>query len=201
MSDYTVKTRGTLPDNIIKFLCENHHMITPYIDRKNEDQSPSHGMSSYGYDITLGCTFKTYREPRSMFTSIERLTLQPGKINDEDFNTTKIHNPEDAFILGPGEFCLAESGEVFNMPSNVVGVVKHKSTFARMGIDVFAGTVLEPGWVGILTLEIVNKSSRPVALYPYRGIAQVMFEGCEPCDNPYRKNGKYQNAKGLEIPK
>jgi len=197
MSEVITPVRGILPDHEIRRLCVSYDMLHPTIAGKNSDQSPSHGQSSYGYDITLGNMFKTYRENRSMFNAYD--VLQPGKITEDAFDTHVIHSMDDAFILQPGGFCLAHSEQTFDMPANVLGLVKDKSTYARMGVGVF-NTVIEPGWRGVLTLEIVNNSNRSVALAPYRGIAQVLFYGNEPCDNDYG-SGKYQGAEGLEIPK
>ena len=192
------KIRGLLPDHEIRQLCLNHEMLKPYHATKIQKKSPSKGMSSYGYDITLGKTFKIFKDNRNLFSDYD--CLRPGEITDDMFYTTEIDLEDDAFILNGNEFCLAESEQYFKMPDNVLGLVTDKSTFARMGSSLF-NTVIEPGWNGILTLQIVNNSPRPVALYPGRGIAQVLFYGNEPCENPYEKEGKYQNAQGLEIPK
>lgn len=192
------KMRGLLPDHEIRLLCLNHEMLNPYHATKISEKSPSKGMSSYGYDITLGKTFKTFLDNRSLFDAYDY--LKPGEITEDMFSTSEVNQSDDAFILKSGEFCLAESEQYFKMPDNVTGLVKDKSTYARMGISLF-NTVIEPGWNGILTLEIVNNSPRTVALYPGRGIAQILFYGNSPCENPYGKEGKYQNAEGLEIPK
>lgn len=192
------KMRGLLPDHEIRMLCVNHEMLSPYHATKIQKQSPSKGMSSYGYDITLGKTFKTFKDNRSLFNAYD--VLRPGEITEDMFDTVEITLEDDAYILEGGEFCLAESEQYFKMPDNVTALVKDKSTYARMGISLF-NTVIEPGWNGILTLEIVNHSNRPIALYPGRGIAQILFYGNEHCENPYGKEGKYQDAEGLEIPK
>lgn len=173
-------------------------MLKPYHATKIQKQSPSKGMSSYGYDIALGKTFKVFQDCKSLFNAYD--FLKPGEVTEDMFHTNEITMECDAFILEAGEFCLAESEQYFKMPDNVTGLVKDKSTYARMGISLF-NTVIEPGWNGILTLEIVNHSKRPVALYPGRGIAQILFYGNEHCENPYGKEGKYQDAEGLEIPK
>lgn len=56
--------------------------------------------------------------------------------------------------LPPGRTVLASSLERFTMPLDVVGIVHDKSTWARRGVSV-QNTVIEPGWSGYLTLELL----------------------------------------------
>jgi len=94
-----------------------------------------------------------------------------------------------------GRFCLASSVEYFQMPKDLVGTVRDKSTWARKGVSVF-NTIIEPGWNGILTLELVFNGSENLTIPAGAGIAQVLFGRLE-CDGDYG-NGKYQDAPGLQ---
>lgn len=62
---------------------------------------------------------------------------------------------DEDVTLHPGQFILSSTIEHFTMPNDVVGVVHDKSTWIRRGLCVF-NTVIEPGWRGILTLELKN---------------------------------------------
>lgn len=96
-------------------------------------------------------------------------------------------------LLSPGEFMLASTIERFRMPSNLVGIVHDKSTWARRGI-VAQNTVIEPGWEGLLTLELTNHGTEPVLLKRGMGIAQILFHRLdEPTKRPYE--GKYQDQE------
>jgi len=66
--------------------------------------------------------------------------------------------------LKPGDFTLASTVERFEMPEDLVGMVHDKSTWARRGLSLF-NTVIEPGWHGWLTLELVNNGSITVRWY------------------------------------
>lgn len=61
---------------------------------------------------------------------------------------------DQGHTMVPGRTVLASSVEEFTMPGNVLGVVHDKSTWARRGLAV-QNTVIEPGWRGFLTLELV----------------------------------------------
>ena len=92
-----------------------------------------------------------------------------------------------------GDFKLASSLELFNMPDNLLAYVKDKSSWARKGLCV-QNTVIEPGWKGYLTLELTNHSKNELTIKSGSPIAQIIFhELKEPTELPY--NGKYQNQK------
>lgn len=93
--------------------------------------------------------------------------------------------------IGPGEFHLASSIERFTMPRNVLGRVHDKSSWARKGLSVF-NTIIEPGWEGFLTLELVNHSDHHMSMDRGVPIAQVVFEYID--DEAPAYAGKYQNA-------
>jgi len=95
------------------------------------------------------------------------------------------------FYLGPQQFHLASSIEEFNMPKDLIAFVHDKSTWARMGISVF-NTVIEPGWKGHLTLEIVNNSGLPKHFESGMPIAQIIFHEIK---GEAEYEGKYQNQK------
>lgn len=72
------------------------------------------------------------------------------------------------------KFTLASAIEEFQMPSNLVGIVHDKSTWARQGLSVF-NTVIENGWCGWLTLELVYHGRKNLHIPVGAGIAQVIF--------------------------
>lgn len=77
-------------------------------------------------------------------------------------------------ILEPQQFSLASSFEQFNMPTNWLGYVKDKSSWARLGLAV-QNTVIEPGWRGFLTLELTNHSKETINIAKGSPIAQIVF--------------------------
>ena len=85
-------------------------------------------------------------------------------------------------------FRLASAFEYFDMPEDLVGVVHDKSTWARQGLSVF-NTVIEPGWHGFLTLELVYHGWGVLRVPKGAGIAQVLFHQLEEVG---KYEGKYQ---------
>lgn len=92
-------------------------------------------------------------------------------------------------VFGDGNFTLASTIEEFQMPTDMVGVVHDKSTWARKGLSVF-NTVIEPGFFGGLTLELVCHGHGELHIPAGSGIAQVLFHNTEITAS---YDGKYQN--------
>jgi len=90
-------------------------------------------------------------------------------------------------------FALASTLEKFTMPTDLLGIVHDKSTLARLGIAL-QNTVIEPGWVGYLTLEITNHGTEEMVLPEGSPIAQIIFHVLD-SEASVAYDGKYQNQK------
>lgn len=175
-------------------------IIYPYVDNSQSDLTyrgidgkvPSYGVSSYGYDISLGNKFRVADDRRI-----------PGKTNVLDFFTYEASPDQshmfrefegDAIDLLPGQFMLGHSREWVRMPRDVMAVCMQKSTLARKGCIAYV-TPIEPGWRGYITLEIFNATPFVMRLYAGMGIMQLLFaQGEEPPRVSYAdRSGKYQS--------
>lgn len=146
----------------------------------------SYGLSSFGYDISLADTQLLVSKPVAGCIDpkgFDQQSLEPAQLYSDAYS--------DWFVLPPYSAALGVSVEKFNMPTDMVGLVIGKSSYARCNIIVNC-TLLEPGWRGYLTLELVNSSPNSVIVYANEGIAQVLFfRGDEPSTT--YEGGKYQD--------
>lgn len=105
-----------------------------------------------------------------------------------------------AFALHPGEFILASSVERIRLPDYMVAQLAGKSSLARLGIQIESAGFFDPGWNGQATLEIVNLTQRPVRIFPWMKIAQMVFQTTSNrAERPYghpELGSKYQNQAG-----
>lgn len=179
------------PDKWIRKQCLENEMIKPFSEKLISKGQISHGLSSYGYDISVADEFK-------LFTNVHSVVVDPKNFDPLSFVDVKA----DHCIVAPNSFALARSKEYFKIPKNVLGLCIGKSTYARCGIVVNM-TPLEPGWEGHLTIEISNTTPLPAKIYANEGIAQlIFFESDEACEASYAdRNGKYQNQRGITIPR
>ncbi len=100
-----------------------------------------------------------------------------------------IRIAQDITLDKDKSFSLASALEYFHMPDNLIGVVHDKSSWARQGLSVF-NTILEPSWVGYLTLELFYRGETPLVIKAGSPIAQVIFHEIK---ERATYSGKYQN--------
>lgn len=174
--------------------------IKDMLDSKQRMHGVSYGLTEAGYDIRLkqdihfipgGNKFFHYfplpdesNKSRVAFSS-ELVQKDCIVILDKSLDESPLQIPD----THQGRFIIASALEEFQMPKNLVGVVHDKSTWARRGLSVF-NTVIEPGWKGFLTLELVYHGQDKLHLPAGCGIAQVLFSEIA-VHNSY--DGKYQN--------
>jgi dCTP deaminase len=92
----------------------------------------------------------------------------------------------ESVVLHPGQFVLGSTFEFIRMPPHLAGQVLSRSSWARQGLIVATAVTVQPGYAGVLTLEIVNMGPIPMALYPGLRIAQLcVWRLGGPTQKPY----------------
>jgi dCTP deaminase len=180
-------------DSWIHRMSVEHGMIEPFHLFQVSKGVVSYGLSSYGYDIRVGHTFR-------VFTDLNSSVIDPKRFDPRSFVEVKA-NDEGFILIPPHSFALAESVEYFRIPRSVLTICLGKSTYARCGIIVNV-TPFEPEWEGTATLEISNTTPLPARIYAGEGLCQVLFfESDEPCRVSYAdRKGKYQKQSGVTLP-
>jgi dCTP deaminase len=135
----------------------------------------SYGLGEAGYDIRIKQTIRFIAQRNGE----SRIEMDDGEHIYHSY----------------GKFTLASAIEEFDMPDTLMGIVHDKSTWARKGLSVF-NTVIEPGWKGFLTLELVYKGEGDLIIEAGSGVAQVIFHELS---EPARYKGKYQNQQNRPI--
>jgi dCTP deaminase len=172
--------------------------IEPFSNLARRAGRVSWGVSSYGYDVRVGTSFKIFTNATSGGATI----VDPKKFDDELFITINTDETQrDHVVIPPNSFALAETVEWFSIPRDILAICVGKSTYARCGLIVNV-TPLEPEWRGRVTLEISNTTPLPAKIYSNEGIAQLIFlKASSICETSYAdKGGKYQDQKGLTLP-
>ena len=112
---------------------------------------------------------------------------------------------EGFYDLLPGEFILAHTVEVFDLPADISAEFKLNSSGARIGLDNALATWADPLWHGsTLTLELKNNTRHHVIrLHHGCRIGQMIFHRSEPVpeDKSYKQRGRYNNDKSVQTVK
>ena len=133
----------------------------------------TYGLGEAGYDIRIKQEIRFYPvNPDAEFKKFRVMTFTNDSFTNDD----------------EGRFTLASAIEEFQMPTHLLGRVCDKSSWARKGLSVF-NTVIEPGFIGGLTLELIYHGNTELIIPAGAPIAQVLFEEIK---NPAQYKGKYQ---------
>lgn len=164
-----VALRKAIEDKVITFLPFNSNRVQPA-----------------SIDMTLGPKFSVLRLHRGQIIDLH-------EDNSELMQEVEVETHLD---LQPGEFALATTVELLGLPNNMTARVEGKSSLARLGLMVhITAGFIDPGFIGEVTLELVNLLPAPIRIYPGMPVAQLaVFELSGDASVPYR--GKYQGQSG-----
>lgn len=146
-------------------------------------------------------------QPASYDLALHQTILVPQFASTIDLRTD---NPKDhmrevslgtGYRLLPGASVIASTIEVIRCPRDIAARVEGKSSLGRLflAVHVTAGWI-DPGWVGQVTLEVVNHGPWTIVLWPGMKIAQINFTrmGYQ-CSDPYgseKLKSHYQGQQG-----
>ena len=105
----------------------------------------------------------------------------------EDYTVLNEVSHSHPYILHPGEFVLCSTVEHFGLADNLVGRVEGKSSLGRLGLMIHSTAgFIDPGWDGVITLELSNIGPLPITLYRDMPIGQISFmQTLSPALRPY----------------
>ncbi len=159
-------------------------MISPFMPDKTVINGKSYGLSAASYDLRIAHDLVLGPHPGHILA----LRLQDCP---KGHPSAALATMWDDVRKTPPAFAIAHTIEDVAIPHNVVGYIKDKSTYARLGMSAF-NTLFDPGFVGNCTLELVNFSDEPIVICAGDPICQMVFHWLDrPTDRPYM--GKYQH--------
>jgi dCTP deaminase len=136
-------------------------------------------------DLRLGTNFKWGRAVNENGLPVNIIdTRNPPKVTcdkESDFCfTNDAGEPvneagNNFFQIDPGQFVLACTLERITLPADIKAQVCGKSSWGRCGLFVENAGFVDPGFDGILTLELFNAKEWPILLYPGMRICQLEF--------------------------
>ena len=110
--------------------------------------------------------------------------------------------PDEPYMLHPGEFVLASTFERLTLPDDIAARLEGKSSLGRLGLLTHSTAgFIDPGFSGHITLELSNMATLPVALWPGMKIGQLcFFRLSSPAQNPYGSAGNLNRYLGQRGP-
>ena len=143
---YRLAVAMVLSDRTIRRLLEEGRIgIEPY---EEELLQPS------SVDVRVDRLFRVFRNSRYPFIDVKQ--------EMEELTELVEVEPDEAFILHPGEFVLGSTLERITLPDDLVARLEGKSSLGRLGLLIHSTAgFIDPGWDGHVTLELSNVANLP----------------------------------------
>lgn len=175
-----------------------------------------------GWETTLSPGHETWEE---VFTLGDPVGLQPASIDLHLGNHWLVPKPNARFVYPAGDqgadyldtaepieydeffqswiivpshgFVLVRTQEVVGLDASLFGKVDGRSSFGRAGLFAETAGVIDNGFKGSITLEVVNALPYPVKLYAGTRCCQItLYEGKGSSEGGYQ--GSYQGQLGTK---
>ncbi len=167
-----------LPDHMIRDL----NLVTPF----NEDL-----LQPATIDLTIGtgCAVFHREVPPAFTVGVDK----PRMVYHRDWAMWRV---------SPGELVLFETAETLHLPADIAGRFEGKSSLGRIGLMTHVSSgFIDPGYHGVLTLEVYNCGPLNLYITPGTRIGQVAFTRLEaPAERPYGSPGlgsHYQHVESV----
>jgi dCTP deaminase len=143
--------------------------VTPILDI--EDQ-----VGVTGVDVRLGKQFIVFKQHQTgTFSPLSR-----SERNIFNYQEEIVIPIRHDITLHPGQLIIGCTLEYVSIPSDLECQVEGRSSWARLGLMIATATTVEPGYKGVITLELSNSGTIPIRLFPGLKIAQLIFHECSP---------------------
>jgi dCTP deaminase len=110
----------------------------------------------------------------------------------------RIEKDVKEIILESKEHVLLTTHEYVELPSDIVGFVELRSSWARHGLSM-PPTIIDAGFKGTVTLEVVNHAPYRLKLRPQQRFAHIVFIKTN-SNVMSNYKGFYQGQSGIKVP-
>jgi dCTP deaminase len=140
-------------------------VVTPILDKSNQ-------ITVTGIDVRLSNQFILFRPEDISHFKLKNL----DKNVIRKFQRHLVVPFFKEFILHPNTLVLAATLEYLSMPNDLWALLEGRSSWARLGLIIATACSIDPGYKGVITLELSNLGKLPIHLYPGIRIGQLIFQ-------------------------
>jgi dCTP deaminase len=153
-------------------------VITPILDRGMQ-------IGPCGIDVRLGKQFIVFN------ANVQDTFSFDNKKDVDVYYNEIILSMRESIIIHPGKVIISSTLEYVSIPTNIECQVEGRSSWARLGLVIASASTVEPGYKGVITLELSNIGEIPITLCPGLRIAQLIFyELSSKATDEYNGNAK-----------
>ena len=154
-------------------------------------------------DLHIGASYARFSHGGNYAQTMAPKAL--AQISDQDFQVTRGLAYGDSFAVRPGEMVLVAVDQWIGLGAGLVGEVQGKSSVGRAGQIPHLAGLVEPGFLGVLTLECANLAPFAVVYEVGQPIAQLVVRRMlRPTARPYghpEMQSRYQGQHEVTPPR
>ncbi len=158
-------------------------------------------LGNVSLDLELGKTLRIHTNPHSHPVNQGGM-LQDPIVDLDDKDTLKQIEKHDVifelsddkpYILTPRSFVKAITHRIYWLPYDLVGLMEGRSRVCRWGVATTVNAPkIDPGFSGVIVLELTNSGDYRFALRKGMAISQIMFFPVEgKIGKPYDETGRF----------
>jgi len=145
-----------------------------------------------GIDMKLAPEIAHHKEMKKGFV------MDPMGSDKEISKCFNIKKNVKEMVIGSREQVLLSTQEYIEVPDDVAGFVELRSTWARHGLTM-PPTIIDAGFKGTVTLEVVNNAPYSIKLRPKQRFAHVIFIKLQN-KTAAAYSGFYSGQRGIKLP-
>lgn len=171
--------------SLIRAIAEGELAIEPLV---------AHAIQPNSIDLHLGTTL---RRPRDEHGVVSRGL--PRRLSEvtQDLMPLETYGYGETMVLRPGEFALGVTAEYLKLSAGLMARGEGCSSVARAGLMIIMAGVVDAGFEGTLTLELVNLAPFPLVLQVGERIGQlVVARLLRRAERPYGSPGLGSRYRG-----
>lgn len=172
--------------------------IVGMVGCKRTSNGVSYGLSEVGYDLRVKQKVEFFPPDPVKALQAFAYGYGEGAVRELMLGKTVVTHPNGEVTCNVGRTALASSVEQFQIPKNLWGELRNKSTWARRFVDAALGTDMEPDWHGFLTIEIVFNGDEHICIESGSGILKAVFHELK--EEASYGDGKYNHQPDMPVP-
>lgn len=141
-------------------------------------------LRSCSLELHVGSTYARWKHGPNYAQHLAPKALKD--ISTEDYEITRGLGPGDRITVQPGESWLLAVDCWVALGAGLLARVEGKSSVGRAGQQIHTAGLVEPGFVGVLTLEPINWAPFPIIFEVGQPVAQLTVATLDaPTNRPY----------------
>lgn len=175
-----INSKGILnKSELEKLIKKNELTIVPLLE-KNQ-------IGEISTDLRIGTDFLVLHQGREAFIDTTKDVLEKRPIKSH-FTETRRKIGEH-FLIHPAQPVLFSTLEYIKLPNDIYAVLSLRSSFSRLGLTI--STIVQPGYCGCFSVEIVNTGNTPIKLMSGARFIQARFIRIDKPSNYFTTERKY----------